>query len=454
MSRATSDPVVFVPGTSPDGDRLLHLLGRYPLELGLCWPPLIAGLALWRAGQPPRTAITVPVLACVLLLAVPRARRTVHGWLVRARWQRRLNDAVDAIHIGSFHGRRPTLRRVTKARLGTRLSVLLPAGGSTRDLAANADRFACALGVRAVRVATDRQSASCADLILVRRDPLAEPAGPWPALQHERLQLWDPVPVGIDEDGEPVSLLLPEHNLLLGGEPGAGKSAALSLLIAAAALDPTVTLWCFDGKQVELITWQPLAERFVGPDLDRAVRVLRELHRILEDRFARLLALGVRKVTAGDGNGLHLVVIDELAMYLTGADRTLRAEFTDLLRDLVSRGRAAGIIVLAATQKPGSDIIPTSLRDLFGYRWALRCTTAAASDTILGSGWASGGITASSVDPAQRGVGYLLAEGGTPVRLRAHYLSDELLRLLADRGYQHRAALAADRAWHQQAVGR
>lgn len=454
MSRATPDPVVFVPGTSPDGDRLLHFLGRYPLELGLCFPPLIAGLALWRAGQPPRTAIAVPVLACVLLLAVPRVRRTLRGWLVRARWQRRLNDAVDSIHIGSFHGRRPTLRQVTKARAGTRLSVLLPPGGSTRDLAANADRFACALGVRAVRVATDRQSASCAELILVRRDPLAEPAGPWPALQHERLQLWDPVPVGIDEDGEPVSLLLPEHNLLLGGEPGAGKSAALSMLIAAAALDPTVTLWCFDGKQVELITWQPLAERFVGPDMDRAVHVLRELHEVLESRFARLLTLGVRKVKAHHGIGLHLVVIDELAMYLTGADRTLRGEFTDLLRDLVSRGRAAGIIVLAATQKPGSDIIPTSLRDLFGYRWALRCTTAAASDTILGAGWASNGITASSVDPAHRGVGYLLAEGGTPVRLRAHYLTDDQLKGLAERGREGRAALAAERAWHQQAVGR
>jgi len=261
------------------------------------------------------------------------------------------------------------------------------------------------------------------------------------------------VQVGIDEDGEPVRLLLPEHNLLLGGEPGAGKSAAISLLIGAAALDPTVSLWCFDGKLVELGLWAPTAHRFVGPDLNRAVHVLRELHEVLESRFARLLTLGVRKVKAHHGIGLHLVVIDELAMYLTGGDRALRAEFTDLLRDLVSRGRAAGIIVLAATQKPGSDIIPTSLRDLFGYRWALRCTTAAASDTILGSGWASGGITASSVDPAQRGVGYLLAEGGTPVRLRAHYLTDDQLRALAERGREGRAAPAAERAWHEQAVG-
>ncbi len=67
-----------------------------------------------------------------------------------------------------------------------------------------------------------------------------------------RFDLWRPIPIGIDKDGDAVHLALPEHNLLLGGEPGAGKSAALSLLLAAAALDPGVKLWLLDGKQVEL----------------------------------------------------------------------------------------------------------------------------------------------------------------------------------------------------------
>lgn len=61
-------------------------------------------------------------------------------------------------------------------------------------------------------------------------------------------------------------------------------------------------------------------------------------------------------------------------------------EFTTLLRDLVARGRAAGIVVVAATQRPSADILPTSLRDLFGYRWAFRCSTDASSDVILGHG--------------------------------------------------------------------
>ena len=36
----------------------------------------------------------------------------------------------------------------------------------------------------------------------------------------------------------------------------------------------------------------------------------------------------------------------------------LAARFAELLRDVVARGRAAGIIVLAATQKPSIDMVP------------------------------------------------------------------------------------------------
>ncbi|MGH8902395.1 MAG: FtsK/SpoIIIE domain-containing protein [Egibacteraceae bacterium] len=56
----------------------------------------------------------------------------------------------------------------------------------------------------------------------------------------------------MDEHARTISLSLVERNLLLGGEPGAGKSVAQSMLIATAALDPDVDLWLLDGKRVEL----------------------------------------------------------------------------------------------------------------------------------------------------------------------------------------------------------
>ena len=72
--------------------------------------------------------------------------------------------------------------------------------------------------------------------------------------------------------------------------------------------------------------------------------------------------------------------------------------------------------------------MPTALRDLFGFRLALRCNTPQASDTILGQGWATAGADASTIPGGQRGVGYLLAEGERPMRIKGFYLGDDDVR--------------------------
>src|SRR5215208_5495966 len=155
--------------------------------------------------------------------------------------------------------------------------------------------------------------------------------------------------------------------------------------------------------------------------------------------YRELLASGLRKVRREDGLALHLVVCDELAFYLTLPDKKQRQEFAELLRDLGARGRAAGVIVCAATQKPGADVVPTALRDLFGFRLALRCSTPQASDTILGQGWATAGADASTIPGGQRGVGYLLAEGERPVRVKGYYLDDADVQAIAERATARRA---------------
>jgi S-DNA-T family DNA segregation ATPase FtsK/SpoIIIE len=167
--------------------------------------------------------------------------------------------------------------------------------------------------------------------------------------------------------------------------------------------------------------------------------MLHVLRAEMEARYRELLARGQRKIHRGDGLPLHLVVVDELAFYLSLPDRSKRQEFAELLRDLVARGRAAGVIVIAATQKPGSDTVPTALRDLFGFRLALRCNTPQASDTILGQGWATAGADASTVPGGQRGVGLLLAEGERPIRVKNFYLDDDEIRAIAERATGRRA---------------
>ena len=159
----------------------------------------------------------------------------------------------------------------------------------------------------------------------------------------------------------------------------------------------------------------------------------------MEERYRELLARGLRKIRREDGLPLHLVVCDELAFYLTLPDKDQRKEFAELLRDLVARGRAAGVIVVRGDAEAGH-----------GHRCRARCAICS------GSGWRcaarrrrprtrssgrAGRPTARTRrrSPArQRGVGYLLAEGERPVRMRGYYLDDDAVTAIAERAAARR----------------
>jgi S-DNA-T family DNA segregation ATPase FtsK/SpoIIIE len=257
------------------------------------------------------------------------------------------------------------------------------------------------------------------------------------------VSIWEPVELGLDERGHPVQVGLAGRNLLAAGEPGAGKSVSLNLIVAHAALSLDYRLILVDGKRVELGVWRRCAEAFIGPSITDAIDLLKRLQTVMDARYDELLDTGRRKITREGGQPVVVVVFDELAYFsATVGESRQQKEFIALVRDLVARGRAAGIIVVAATQRPSADIIPTSLRDLFGYRWAFRCTTDASSDVILGHGWAAEGYTAADIDPTTRGVGWLIAEGGTPRRMKAAYLSDEQATRLAEHAARLRAQAA------------
>ena len=247
------------------------------------------------------------------------------------------------------------------------------------------------------------------------------------------LSMFDPIYLGIDEAGLPVYVPMMYNNMLLGGLPGAGKSVTLSMVVAHAALSMNTRLCLIDGKQVELGLWRDVADVFVGPDLDHAIRTLHRLQTVMDNRYAYLMARQRRKVERGDGMNAIVLVIDEIAFFsATVGDRTTRETFSALLRDIVARGRAVAIMVVAATQRPTADIIPTSLREIFSWRFAARCFNDISSDVILGQGWATRGYSAAAINPADQGVGWLIAESGQPRRIKVAYLSDaEIIRLAA-----------------------
>ena len=247
------------------------------------------------------------------------------------------------------------------------------------------------------------------------------------------LSMFDPIYVGIDEFGHPVYIRVIYKNLLAAGQPGGGKSGLMNTLTAHAALSTRSRLVLFDGKQVELGMWDDIADEFVGPDLDHAIITLKRLQRVMDNRYAWLTAHRRREIRPGDGINVITIVIDEIALYSTVlGTKTQQEEFITLFRDLVARGRAAAMPVIAATQRPSVDIIPKSLRDLFGYRAAFRCTSTGSSDIILGDNLSAAGFTATDIAPSNPGECQLIAEGGLPERIKVSYLTDADIIALAD----------------------
>ncbi|MGW1928641.1 FtsK/SpoIIIE domain-containing protein [Streptomyces sp. NPDC001919] len=346
-------------------------------------------------------------------------------------------------------GSEESLRVVQMPMLDTRgawTAVLdLPPGIPAKRAIRATDELAAAFGVEEAQVSIAKRGRSGRIELYVSRDlPFTDKAKPGPLLALETAaNFWGPISIGPDVRGLPISISVVERSGLIGGEPGAGKSASGNTVLLAAALDPRVILVLADGKGGgDLEPFEHLCEAYEGDaDPEEFYEMLKERVEDMKQRYALLKKLGKRKVTeelAAKYPELRqlLLWVDELMFYTT--DEEYGKKITKLLRNLVSRGRAAGIITFCATQKPGSDVVDTSLRDLLSIRWALRCTTPEASDTILGKGAAASGYSAKTIQSEMRGAGLLWAEGTNPTMVRADYYTDEQVEQLLARATEWR----------------
>jgi hypothetical protein len=269
-----------------------------------------------------------------------------------------------------------------------------------------------------------------------------------PLLAMERVNLWEAIPMGVNLRSESVWTSWVERSGLFGGEPGSGKSAAANDLLLAAALDPTVRLYLADGKAgADITPFESIAAMYdTDGNPERLLEILTHIWEVeIPERRALAKEYGSRKLTAAMAARdprvcLAVLLVDEWSSYGAAADRKTREECERLLRLIVQQGRALGIITLAATQKPDSDSVPTGIRDILSIRWAMRCLTPQASDTILGQGYAAAGHSAQDILKSQRGVGiYMDGEGAEPELVRSYYYDDDEVEVILERAYKLRA---------------
>jgi DNA segregation ATPase FtsK/SpoIIIE, S-DNA-T family len=116
------------------------------------------------------------------------------------------------------------------------------------------------------------------------------------------------------------------------------------------------------------------------------------------------------------------------------SDAALRKEAAASLSRILTKGRALGVVVAAFLQDPRKEILP--MRGLFTQTIALRLRSREEVAMVLGDGLAEV-APAHRISPDAPGTGYVVAEDGSVMRVRADYWTDSQIRATATQ-YQPR----------------
>ena len=255
-------------------------------------------------------------------------------------------------------------------------------------------------------------------------DPLAE-VMPYPAEAEVSMKS---VPFGIAEDGTEVRYALYEGSHFMGGSPGGGKSGGVTSFMCGASRLEHLALVGVDLKIVELKIWSDRMSG-VATDLETADDYLARIASEMRRRFEYLGKTGGKKIVPSEDMPLIGLVVDELAE-LVGSQlpelKEIEGRINSNLRRILQLGRAAGVWVLACTQKAGTEIIKSSTRDLLKSRICFSTSTPEMTDTILGTAATQRGAASHLIPNNRRGVAYGMTETSKqPTRMRGYWVPDE-----------------------------
>lgn len=405
------------------------------LLLVVVGPPLV--LVMWCRFGPRSFA---------RLVAVPWWRRRV-----RRRVRRVWSSAMQAVGLS----RRPAVEQLPRpgepvgpadrvavpglARLWWQRDGQLVAaprllvGQTVEDVEAVTDRLRVIVEARRCRVVPNDTNTGCR-IVWSFGDPLADPFDAQVPAVGARLPNLRQLPMGRTEDGLPW-LLDVRCSTLVAGTSGSGKASLVwSLLfgLAPAIRAGQVEVHGIDLKGgMEFGMGRPLFTRYAQtPDV--AVQLLEDTAAQMSARAQRLSGVARSLETASTADPWVFVVVDELAAlvaYQTDRDLLRRAEAA--LSLILSQGRAVGFYVFGFLQDPRKDTV--KMRHLFPQSFGLRLRDREEVAMVLSDGAVAAGATCHKIPRSTPGVGYVLGEDNWPVRVRAGYVSDQMIRDCATR---------------------
>jgi DNA segregation ATPase FtsK/SpoIIIE, S-DNA-T family len=248
-----------------------------------------------------------------------------------------------------------------------------------------------------------------------------------------------PVALGLASAGEPVAIdLLKMPHLLIAGATGSGKSVCMNSVISSliAHQPPSrVRLMLVDPKRVELTPYNGIPHLVtpVVTEPDRVVRLLRGAIQEMGRRYKLLEEAGVRNIISYNNSPkateempYFVVCIDELADLMM----TASFEVEQGICRLAQLGRATGIHLVVATQRPSVDVVTGLIKANFPSRIAFAVASQVDSRTIL------------DMAGAERLLGrgdmlYLSSDAAKPRRVQGVLITELETDVLADHWRAH-----------------
>jgi S-DNA-T family DNA segregation ATPase FtsK/SpoIIIE len=220
-------------------------------------------------------------------------------------------------------------------------------------------------------------------------------------------------------------------HLLIAGATGSGKSACINSIVASLLFTKApdqVRLVMIDPKGVELTPFNGVPH-LVSPvisDLVGFKGALEGLITVMQRRYKRMELLGTRNIGAYNTKAKRrmpyvALIVDELAELMIAGGREVEE---DLVR-LAQMGRAIGIHLVLATQRPTVDVVTGHLKANIPTRIAFAVASQTDSRVILDAIGAENLLGKGDM---------LLQEKGTvqPRRIQGTLLDDDEIRRLVE----------------------
>jgi len=180
--------------------------------------------------------------------------------------------------------------------------------------------------------------------------------------------------IGQTEEGGKVALTIKNApHVLIAGVTGSGKSvmmrALLTGLIANSFPDETA-IYILDPKRVDYIEYRNCPHIKDICTTDKAMLLfLERINNLMDKRLAEMMKTGQKDLKQSAKMPRIYIFCDELADLTGGLNKKM---FNYYLIRLAQMGRAAGIHLVLATQRPSAAVLPCQLRDNIPCRISLK----------------------------------------------------------------------------------